>query len=317
MTTGLRRDLTVTIVGDADSLGRALGRGRKDLNLFGRVATSVGQGVGLALGFQATQAVGSLTRAITTGAIGAAINWESEWANVRKTVDASEADLARIEDRLRSLSLELPTSAEELARIAAEAGQLGIEAPNIVEFTRTVALLKETTNLDAPAASLARFLNITGSGTEIVGQLGSVIVDLGNNSATTEQEILNTSLRIAAAGRQARLSEPEILAIAAAMSSTGLEAEAGGSAMSRFLAEMVAATTEGGPRLQAFAEIAGVSGDEFRRRFAEEPAAAIQLVLAGLSTGPGRGRERLRRPGPPRPRHAAHARHHAPARRSD
>ena len=128
MTTGLRRDLTVTILGDEDSLRRALGRGRRDLNLFQRAATSVGQGVGLALGLQATQAVSRLTREITVGAVGAAVNWESRWADVVKTVDASDTELAAIQQRLRALSLDIPTSADDLAAIASQAGQLGIEA---------------------------------------------------------------------------------------------------------------------------------------------------------------------------------------------
>ena len=136
---------------------------------------------------------------------------------------------------------------------------------------------------------MARLINVSGSTVDVVDRLAAVLVDLGNNSAASEAEILNTSLRIAAAGRQARLSEPEILAISAAMASTGLEAEAGGTAASRFFAELVSGTTDGGPRLAAFARVAGVSGDDFRQRFAEAPAEAIQLVLAGLQGVQDRG----------------------------
>ncbi len=278
----VKRDLVVTVIGDTDSLQRALRRGEKSLGRFGKIADTVGQGVGLAIGFQATNAVAGLTRAITTDAIGAAVNWESSWADVRKTVDGTPEELAAIEDAIRDLALEIPTAAEELAAIAATAGQLGIATPDILDFTETVALLRETTNLDAPAASLARFINVTGTAVSEVDEIGSVIVALGNNSATTEQELLAMAQRVAAAGQIARLSEPEILAISAAMSSVGLEAEAGGSAMSRFLAELTAAVRDGGRDLDAFARIAGVSADTLAQRFSSDPTGAIGLVIDGL-----------------------------------
>ena len=279
----VKRDLVVTVIGDTDSLQRALRRGEKSLGRFGKIADTVGQGVGLAIGFQATNAVAGLTRALTTDAIGAAVNWEASWADVRKTVDGTPEELAAIEDAIRDLALEIPTAAEELAAIAATAGQLGIATADILDFTETVALLRETTNLDAPAESLARFINVTGTAVSEVDEIGSVIVALGNNSATTEQELLAMAQRVAAAGQIAGLSEPEILAISAAMSSVGLEAEAGGSAMSRFLAELTAAVRDGGRDLDAFARIAGVSADTLAQRFSSDPTGAIGLVIDGLS----------------------------------
>ena len=48
-----------------------------------------------------------------------------------------------------------------------------------------------------------------------------------NNFATTESEISTMSLRLAAAGTQIGLEESEILGLAAALSSLGIEAEAG------------------------------------------------------------------------------------------
>lgn len=48
-----------------------------------------------------------------------------------------------------------------------------------------------------------------------------------NNFATTERDIVEMSNRLAAGGKIAGLTAPEILGLATAMSSVGIEAEAG------------------------------------------------------------------------------------------
>ena len=45
--------------------------------------------------------------------------------------------------------------------------------------------------------------------------------------ATTESEIMSMSMRLAGAGNQIGLSEAQVAALAATMSSVGIEAEAG------------------------------------------------------------------------------------------
>ena len=91
----------------------------------------------------------------------------------------------------------------------------------------------------------------------ITDRLGSVIVDLGNNFATTESEIVAMGTRLASAGKLAGLTEPEIMALAAAMSSVGIEAEAGGTAMTQTLNAIEKAVAKGGDDLAEFARYRG------------------------------------------------------------
>src|SRR3546814_684213 len=186
---------------------------------------------------RAALGLGAVMTAASALSVKAAMDWESAWAGVTKTVEGTPSQLAEVEQGLRDLTSVLPASHEEIAAVAEAAGQLGIQTENVVAFTRTMIDLGETTNLSAndAATSLARFMNIMGTSQDQVSNLGSAIVGLGNNYATTESEILEMSLRLAGAGKQIGLTEGDVLGLATALSSVGIEAEAGGSAMSKVI----------------------------------------------------------------------------------
>lgn len=241
------------------------------------------------------EAVGKVGKAVTAGGLAiagglglaskSAIDFESAFAGVRKTVDASEAEFAALERGIRDMAKELPASAIEIAGVAEAAGQLGIETPHILKFTRVMIDLGEATNMSAETAatSLARFANIVQMPMENIDRLGSTIVALGNNLATTESEIVEMGLRLAGAGHQIGLTEAQILSFAGALSSVGIEAEAGGSAFSRVMITMANAVQSGGKELAAFAKVAGMSASDFRKAFQEDAAGALVMFIEGLA----------------------------------
>src|SRR5690606_24266013 len=192
----------------------------------------------------------------------AAVDWESAFAGVMKTVDeTATTTYADLEDGLRELAQTMPATHEEIAGVAEAAGQLGIAADDVVDFTETMIQLGVTTNLSAEeaATSLARIGNIMGTSASDVDRMGATIVELGNNSATTEREIAEMATRLAAAGRQAGLTESDLFAIASTMTSVGVEAEAGGTAMSKVFTAIGDAVRSGNEDLEVFAEVAGMT----------------------------------------------------------
>ncbi|HCY8998231.1 TPA: phage tail tape measure protein [Enterococcus faecalis] len=241
---------------------------------FGDKTASIGQSI--------EKVGGSMTKGITlpiAGAVGAvttaAVKWESAFTGVKKTNDEMVDSNGKViysyddlEKGLRDLAKELPTSHEEIANVAEAAGQLGIQTDKVVGFTKTMIDMGESTNMsaDSAATSLARFANITQMSQDKFSNLGSAIVDLGNNLATTESEITEMGLRLAGAGKQIGMTEGDIVGFAAALSSVGIEAEAGGSAFSRLMVQMQLATETGveafAPLKQAVAE-QGVSWESF------------------------------------------------------
>lgn len=215
----------------------------------------------------------------------AAINWESAWTGVLKTVDGTDSQLAALESDLRQMARTLPATHQEIAAVAEAAGQLGIQTPNVAAFTRTMIDLGETTNLSAQdaATGLARFANVMGTSQGDFDRLGSTIVGLGNNFATTEREILDMAQRLSSAGRVVGLTEADVLALATAMSSVGIEAEAGGSAVSRVMIKISAAVDAGGEDLAQFAEVAGMSSGDFAKAWRTAPVDALLAVVGGLA----------------------------------
>lgn len=239
-----------------------------------------------------TEAAGQKLKGLSTAfaAVGgvslkSAVDFESAFAGVTKTVDGTDAQLGKIRQGILDLSQATASTPGEIAAVAEAAGQLGIKTDNVMDFTKVMIELGDTTNLSAEqaASSLAKFANITNMSASDYSRLGSTIVDLGNNFATTESDIVEMGTRLASTGSLAGLSEPQIMALATAMSSVGIEAEAGGTAMSTLLKRIQTATETGGANLNKFASVAGVSADEFKTAFEQDAVGALSMFINGLN----------------------------------
>ena len=232
-----------------------------------------------------------LTAAISAPLIGVgllatktAIDWETSFAKVQKTVKGTDVELAELGKGIRALSLELPVAAGGLASIAEEAGRLGIERGNILKFTETIVNLAETSTMVAEeaAVALARFKAITKLSGEDINRLATSLTILGSEFETTESEVMEMSLRIAAMGKIIGLSEADILGLSAAMTSVGIAAEMGGTAMSKVLMGIAEAAGEGGDKLNTMAAIAGMTADTFSQKFEKDAAGAVNALIKGL-----------------------------------
>ena len=214
----------------------------------------------------------------------ASIEYESDVTGVYKTVDGTDAQLAAIDDAIKDMATDIPATAKEIAGVAESAGQLGIATQDVMDFSRVMIDLGESTNLSAEqaATSLAKFSNITGTLPENYSRLGSVIVDLGNNFATTEADITEMGTRLASGGKLAGLTEPQILALSAAMSSVGIEAEAGGTAMTQTLSAIEKAVANADESLSEYARIAGMSAEEFSNAWKNDALTALTSFISGL-----------------------------------
>lgn len=214
-----------------------------------------------------------------------AIDFEDAFTGVEKTVDGTAEQMNNLKQGIRDMSKEIPSSTTEISAVAEAAGQLGIKTDDILSFTKVMIDLGNSTNLSAEeaASSLAKFANITNMSAKDYDKLGSTIVALGNNFATTEADIVAMSTRLAATGELAGLSQSQILSLATAMSSVGIEAEAGGSAMSKLLKKIQVAVETGSEDLKDYAKVAGMTSKEFKKAFEKDAVGALSAFISGLN----------------------------------
>lgn len=270
---------------EAKEYGEALQKASGESETLGNKAANAGELIQDAF---ATIGVVAALNKIKDGfvsAASAAIEFESAVTGVYKTVDGTEEQLAEISGDIKEMSLVIPSSTTEIAGVAESAGQLGIATENITDFTEVMINLGESTNLSSEqaASSLAKFSNITNMSADNYENLGSAIVALGNNFATTEADIVEMSTRMASAGTLAGMSESDILGLSAAMSSVGIEAEAGGSAMSKLMTDIQVAVETGNSSLEDFASVAGVSCEQFSDMFEHRAVDALYSFIDGLN----------------------------------
>ena len=217
-----------------------------------------------------TQSIGrNLTRNISVPvASGVALvtkasaDFETAMADVRKVYSEPFDELGNVQltyrelsDEIRNLSKTIPVAHEELAHLVYTGGQLGIESKNVMSFAESMARLEVASNdLSATDAGekLAQFANITKMNQGDFDNLSSTILRLGNNFSTTESAIVEMGTRLAGAGTLLGMTESDIMGVATASASLGIQAQRGGTAVSRVFQQMSLAVHSGTKSFQDF-----------------------------------------------------------------
>lgn len=289
--TGLGRSITIGVTAPLIALlGTLVNLGMNFEDAFAGVTKTVD---GLAIGFDEIAAAAQ-------SELGIVITNMDEAKRAAQEMGMAFGDLTplgeSVRQQFRDLGAELPMPISKLAELGETIGQLGVGADKIAEVTKLISYLGIATDLSAEDAAngLIRFKNIlmgtAGDIEDFVRRAGSALVELGNASVSTEGEILSLSLRIAAAGDRAKMTAPEILAWATTLSDLGVRAEAGGTAVSRAITEIVFAIQSGSENIATFASVTGDSVDEFSRKFSEDASGALAEFVAALELGIRTGR---------------------------
>lgn len=270
--------------GKMEALGKNLVKSGDHIQTFGKKVSDFGGTL--------TKGVSAPLIASAGFALKAAIDYETAFAGVKKTVDGTPQQFDKLSASIREMAKEMPSSAVEIANVAEAAGQLGVPIGAIKDFSKTMINLGVSTNLSSEeaASSIAKIGNIMQVSGKDLGtwsaHFGSAVVDLGNHFATTERDIVEMTNRLAAGGKLAGLTTPEILGLATAMSSVGIEAEAGGTAMNQTLTgigKAVAGVGKGAKeKLQLIASTAGMTAEQFSTAWKKKPAEALQAFIKGL-----------------------------------
>jgi TP901 family phage tail tape measure protein len=278
----LKRDQRALV--DATYAASGFGRASAHLEGFSRSAKAVGEGLS-SVGGRLTMGVTVPLAAVATACVSSAVTIDTALTDVRKTTSLTEAQYQSLKRSAVELSTTQPVSAAAILSLEGLGAQLGWSDDKLQSFAQTVSGLDIATDMGAEqaATNLAQFANITGMAQDKAENYASAIVGLGNNMATTESKISDMAMGMASAATQAGMSQADILGVAAAAASLGLEAQAGGSAFSKTINEIGVAVSTSSPKLQQWADLAHMSAEQFRVAWQTDAIGAFEAVIRGMS----------------------------------
>lgn len=240
------------------------------------------KGIGMTLSATLTPAM----QMVGEYAVQSATDIDSAYRDMRKTVNGTEGDFARLKQAALDFSNQNITSADQILQIQAIGGELGIATDDLETFAETVSNLDIATNLDADDAAtalgtLSNILNDLNGDT--MPRFADSLVRLGNNGASTESQIVEVASRIGSMGSIIGMSTPDILAWSSAIASTGQKSEAAGTAISKTMSNIETAVAQGGTAVEGFADIAGMSAEKFASTWESDPTEALKAFIEGLA----------------------------------
>ncbi len=280
---GLREEYAKLSV--AASADEGLGKVATQLEGVGSTLNTVGQSMS-AMGDKMTMGLTVPIVAAGVATVGAATTIDSALTEVRKTVDGTEQEYQKLHDAAIEYSKDNAVTAEQVLNVQALGAQLGYAKDELEMIGRVGSGMDIATDMNAEQATteMAQFANITKMAHSESENYASTIIDLGNNMATTESKTSSMAQRIAAAGTQVGMSQADILGVAAALSSVGMEAEAGGTAISTIVSKIDKDIATGSEDIATWAAAAGMSADQFASAWRTSPVDALAAVLSGMES---------------------------------
>ena len=227
--------------------------------------------------------------AASVGAIKLSADFDRAFADVLRTTglarEGVEDEAKRLNQALINISQELPVAFADVAEIATLAGQLNIANQSIGNFTESVAKFSATTDVTVEAAATAfgRLDQLVEGVNGQFDRLGSSILAVGVNAVATESDIIAISTQIASVANIAGFSASELIGFSSALASVGTRPELARGTFTRLFTEIQQSVADGGDQLNAFANIAGQSVDQFTSAWgAGSGADQVLAILRGL-----------------------------------
>lgn len=212
-------------------------------------------------------------------------DYEQGLRGIEKTTDLTRKQTEELGRIFSQLSTEIPVSTEEMLELAKAGGQLGVKGKaNIEKFTIVMAKLSRTTDVvgEAGAKSIARILTVTGDGIGKIDRFASALVDLGNNAAASEQEILEVANRVAGQIGRFDVASDKVLGIATALRALGKRAESSGSVMGRAFDAIDQSIRKSGDQMRLLSRLTGITQKDLKQAFQKDASAVFKKFVDGL-----------------------------------
>ena len=214
-------------------------------------------------------------------------DYDSAIAQLSRTSGLTGKDLESMKATIAAMSDQLGLSETDVAGIASSVAAYGVSGvEDLSKVTKVASQMQvafEGVSAEDAAASLAKFGNITGLTMTDADKLGSCIAGLENNSAALATEIMEVNNRIGGMGASVGMTAADISAWSTTLISGGMSAELAGSNFTKFQGVLSSACSQGGEAVQGFADVAGMSADEFIQLYKTDATGATEAFLQGLN----------------------------------
>ena len=233
--------------------------------------------------------IGALTpiSGVAVASVKSFADYDSAIAQLSRTSGLTGKDLESMKATIAAMSDQLGLSETDVAGIASSVAAYGVSGvEDLSKVTKVASQMQvafEGVSAEDAAASLAKFGNITGLTMTDADKLGSCIAGLENNSAALATEIMEVNNRIGGMSSSVGMSAADISAWSTTMISGGMSAELAGSNFTKFQGVLSAACSQGGEAVQGFADVAGMSADEFIQLYKTDATGATEAFLQGLN----------------------------------
>lgn len=222
------------------------------------------------------------------GATKAAMDFESEMAEVRKVVDFdTPQQFKEMGQDILDLSTKMPMTASGIAKIVAAGGQAGIARQDLMQFAQDAVKMGVAFDITADQAGdmMAKWRSAFNLNQDGVVALADKINYLGNTTAASAPLIADVVTRIGPLGEIGGVASGEIAALGASMVATGVQSDVAATGIKNLILGMTAG--EGATKSQAAAfQQLGFDAADMAKRMQTDAKGAIMDVFRALQALP-------------------------------
>lgn len=222
------------------------------------------------------------------GATKAAMDFESEMAEVRKVVDFDTPEqFKQMGQDILDLSTKMPMAASGIAKIVAAGGQAGIAKEDLLEFAQDAVKMGVAFDLTADQAGdmMAKWRSAFDLNQDGVVALADKINYLGNTTAASAPLISDVVTRIGPLGEIGGVASGEIAALGATMIQTGTKSDVAATGIKNLILGMSIGEKATKSQAAAFQQL-GFDAADMAKRMQTDAKGAILDVFHAIQALP-------------------------------
>ena len=247
-------------------------------------------------------AVGVFIKTLGDG-VGKAAAFQRSLQQIGAISGQSAREMNQFGSYIQHLSTELPISTAHLAEMGREAVMVGLHGPEGMRiYTQNMAafaIITRTANGELGHTAevgqeVVKILRSTGASTHDVeigfGRMINGLVGLKTESGVAIPQVTALLKFWSSQGSAVGLTIEQMTGLSAALIQTGARAQGAGGAMAKFFDTAESAAASGGKKLQAFADVLGISAEKAHELLKQDPMGFLTSFITGAQRMTGEGK---------------------------